>query len=76
MLMLAGSAMAIEADTNIRLDPNPDHISFYNNSTYITCNFTIQETANVTIIFEKYNVADYSCELFHCWMVSGGYVRR
>ena len=62
MLMLAGSAMAIEADTNIRLDPHPDHISFYNNSTYITCNFTIQETANVTIIFEKYNVADNSSD--------------
>ena len=62
MLMLAGSAMAIEADTNVRLDPHPDHISFYNNSTYITCNFTIQETANVTILFEKYNTADNSSD--------------
>lgn len=62
MLMLAGSAMAIEADTNIRLDPHPDHISFYNNSTYITCNFTAHETANVTIIFEKYNTADNSSD--------------
>jgi hypothetical protein len=54
--------MAIEADTNIRLDPHPDHISFYNNSTYITCNYTIQETANVTLIFEKYNTADNSSD--------------
>ena len=62
MLMFAGSAMAIEADTNIRLDPHPDHISFYNNSTYITCNYTIQEAANVTIIFEKYNATDNSSD--------------
>ncbi len=62
LLMLVGSAAAIEADTNIRLDPHPDHISFYTNSTYITCNFTIQEAANVTIIFEKYNTTDNSTD--------------
>ncbi|OEU75465.1 MAG: hypothetical protein BA864_00310 [Desulfuromonadales bacterium C00003093] len=62
LLMLVGSAAAIEADTNIRLDPHPDHISFYTNSTYITCNYTIQEPANVTIIFEKYNTTDNSSD--------------
>lgn len=62
LFVLAGSATAIEADTNIRLDPHPDHIGFYTNSTYITCNFTNQETANVTIIFEKYNTTDNSSD--------------
>ena len=57
MLMFVGSAMAIEADTNIRLDPHPDHIGYYVNSTYITCNFTNQESANTTIKFERYNTS-------------------
>jgi len=63
ILILTGTASAIEADTNIRLDPHPDHISFYNNSTYITCNFTNQEAANVTIKFEKYNTTDNSSDV-------------
>ena len=62
MFVLMGSAMAIEADTNIRIDPHPDHISFYNNSTYVVCNFTNQEAANVTIVFEKYNTTDNSSD--------------
>ena len=63
IIALAGTASAIEADTNIRLDPHPDHIGFYINSTYITCNFTVQEAANVTIKFEKFNATDNSTDL-------------
>jgi hypothetical protein len=65
LLIIASTAAAIEADTNIRLDPHPDHIGFYNNSTYITCNFTNQESANITIKFEKYNITDNSTDLMH-----------
>ncbi len=64
-ITLAGSAAAIEADTNIRLDPHPTHISFYNNSTYISCNFTNQEAANVTIKFERYNTSTNATDLMH-----------
>ena len=64
-IILMSTATAIEPDTNIRLDPHPDHISFYNNSTYITCNFTNQESANVTIKFERYNTTDNSTDVVH-----------
>jgi len=64
-IILMSMAAAIEPDTNIRLDPYPDHISFYNNSTYITCNFTNQESANVTIKFERYNTTDNSTDVVH-----------
>lgn len=63
LIAIAGIAVAIEPDTNIRLDPHPDHISFYNNSTYITCNFTNQEAANVTIKFERFNETDNSTDV-------------
>jgi len=63
LIALTGVASAIEADTNIRLDPHPDHVSFYNNSTYITCNFTNQEAANVTIKFERFNETDNSTDV-------------
>jgi len=62
LLILASTAAAIEADTNIRLDPHLDHIGYYLNSTYITCNFTNQETSNVTIKFERYNTTDNSSD--------------
>lgn len=57
LCVMAFPAMAIDADTNIRIDPHPGNIGFYTNSTYITCNFTNQEDANVTIKFEKYNTS-------------------
>jgi hypothetical protein len=63
LIAIAGIAVAIEPDTNIRLDPHPDHISFYDNSTYITCNFTNQEAANVTIKFERFNETDNSTDV-------------
>ena len=62
LLALTGIAAAISPDTNIRIDPHPDHISFYNNSTYITVNYTIAETANVTIKFERWNATDNSTD--------------
>ena len=65
MLLLSGTAVAITPDTNIYLTPHPDHISFYNNSTYITCNFTNQESANVTIKFERYNTTNNSTDVIH-----------
>jgi hypothetical protein len=61
-ITLAGTAAAIQPDTNIRLDPHPDHISFYTNSTYITCNFTNREQANVSIKFERYNTSTNASE--------------
>lgn len=63
ILVAIGTATAIEADTNIRLDPHPDVISYYNNSTYITCNFTNRETSNTTIKFERWNATDNSTDL-------------
>jgi len=62
LFAIVGVAAAIEADTNIRLDPHPSHISFYNNSAYITGNYTNQESANVTIKFELFNVTDNSTD--------------
>lgn len=62
LLALTGIAAAISPDTNIRIDPHPDHISFYNNSTYITVNYTIQESTNVTIKFERWNATDNSTD--------------
>jgi hypothetical protein len=62
LTIFVSMAAAISPDTNIRLDPHPDHISFYNNSTYITVNYTIQESVNVTIKFERYNITDNSTD--------------
>jgi hypothetical protein len=63
LIAIVGIATAIEPDTNIYLTPHPDHISFYNNSTYITCNYTIKETNNATIRFEQYNTTNNTFDL-------------
>jgi hypothetical protein len=55
----------MQPNSNLRLDTHPDHISFYNNSTYITCNHTNRESTNVVIKFEKYNTTDNSSDLIH-----------
>lgn len=55
LFAITGVASAIEADTSIYLTPSPEHISFYTNTSYITCNYTNQESANVTIKFEQFN---------------------
>ncbi len=63
LIAIVGVATAIEPDTNIYLTPHPTLISFYNNSTYITCNYTNEETNNVTIRFEQYNPTSHSFNL-------------
>ncbi len=63
LIAISSVATAIEPDTNIYLTPYPTHISFYNNSTYITCNYTNEETNNVTIRFEQYNTTNNTFDL-------------
>lgn len=63
LIAITSVATAIEADTHIRLDPHPDVIGYYNNSTYIICNYTNQESANVTIKFERFNETDNSTDI-------------
>lgn len=63
ILVMAAPIAAIDPATNIRLDPHPDHISYYTNSTYITCSYTIEEEANVTIKFERFNATDNSTDV-------------
>ena len=65
LIAIVGVATAIEADTNIRLDPHPDVLSYYINDSYITCNFTNQESAAVSIKFERFNETNNSTDLIH-----------
>ncbi len=65
LFAIIGVASAIEADTNIRLSPHPDVISYYINDSYTICNYTNQESANVTIKFERFNVTDNSTDIIH-----------